>query len=186
MSIHDEVIPFDMMVGGRTQTLGFGELLHDTVQAEAEFHKAADEARKSLCEVFGVKLDSPSTIPKELDDIVQELWETGWDPETRNVRLFTRDFGLPLTEATVELLGGRLIFRSATDVFRLSIFYADQRVEAFPFHKAFKCVTQGPFFGETMTYFVIGLGHELERKGFRMTEELKRRMPRERYAAPAK
>jgi hypothetical protein len=56
-----------------------------------------------------------------------------------------------------------MIFRSATNLLHCSIVWGDQRVEAFPFHKALKCLTHSE--GETMTYFVRGLGALLEDRG---------------------
>jgi len=70
--------------------------------------------------------------------------------------------------------GGRLIFRSSEDVVDVhnSIFWPG--VEAFPFHKAFKCLTE--IDGESMAYFVRGVGHELEAKGL-LKPEMKERLP---------
>ena len=48
-------------------------------------------------------------------------------------------------------------------------------VEAFPFHKAFKCLTESD--GESMAYFVRGVGHELEEKGL-LKPEMKGRLPK--------
>jgi hypothetical protein len=47
-------------------------------------------------------------------------------------------------------------------------------VEVFPFHKAFKCLTESD--GESMAYFVRGVGLELERKGL-LRPEMKKRLP---------
>ena len=104
-----------------------------------------------------------SQYQKELDDIIGKMWETGWDPRVGDLNLFTRDFGLLLIEATLDLLGGRPIFRSpGQDIYvHNSIFWPG--VEAFPFHKAFTCLTQTD--GESMAYFVRGVGRELEEKG---------------------
>ena len=97
------------------------------------------------------------------------------DPHVGNLNLFTRDFGLLLTEATLDLLGGRLVFRLPGDEIYVhnSIFWPG--VEAFPFHKAFKCLTESD--GESMAYFVRGVGHELEEKGL-LTPEMKERLPK--------
>ena len=163
MSSHNEIMDFDLFVGGTEPLLAFGEVIRNSEKLEREFHKDADQVREQIRKTFGAKLDDSRTTPKELDDIARELWETGWDPEVGNVALFTRDLGLLLTEATLDLLGGKLIFRSATNLMHWSIFWPDQRVEAFPFHKALKCLTHSE--GETMTYFVHGLGSQLEEKG---------------------
>jgi len=134
LSSHNEIMDFDLLVGNKTPFLGFGEVIQDSRELEKELHRAADQVRHQIRSTFGAKLDNSSTTPKELDDIAEELWETGWDPEVGNVALFTRDLGLLLTEATLDLLEGRLIFRSASNVIHWSIFWADHGVEAFPFH----------------------------------------------------
>jgi len=176
---------FDLLTGKKAPFLGFGETSQDSREIEAERHKATDQAREQIRNVFGAKLESPTTTPKELDDIVQELWETGWNPESDNVELFTRDLGLLLTEATLELLGGKLTFRSTdNNAFHWSIFWADQRVEAFPFHKTFKCLIRSH--GETMTFFIIGLGQVLEEYGLVMKPEMKARLPKPRFSPEAK
>jgi hypothetical protein len=110
-----------------------------------------------------------------LDGIIERMWETGWDPRVGDLNLFTRTFGLLLIEATLDLLGGRPIFRSPGDDIYVhnSIFWPG--VEAFPFHKAFKCLTESD--GESMAYFVRGVGHELEEKGL-LTPEMKERLPK--------
>jgi hypothetical protein len=77
-------------------------------------------------------------------------------------------------KATLDLLGGRLIFRSPEDddvSVHNSILWPG--VEAFPFHKAFKCMTESD--GESMAYFVRGVGHELEKKGL-LRPEIKERL----------
>jgi hypothetical protein len=48
-------------------------------------------------------------------------------------------------------------------------------VEAFPFHKAFKCLTEAD--GESMAYFVRGVAHELKAKGLLMPGMMER-LPR--------
>ena len=163
MSSHSEIMDFDLLVDQPAPFRGFGEVFQDLTEDERELHKDADQVRMQIRDTFDAKLDNASAIPKELDDIAHELWETGWDPAVGNLALFTRDLGLVLTDAILDLLGGRMIFRSATNLLHCSIFWGDQRVEAFPFHKALKCLTHSE--GETMTYFVRGLGAQLEGRG---------------------
>jgi hypothetical protein len=91
---------------------------------------------------------------------MEKMWATGWDPGVGDLNLFTRDFGLLLLEATLDLLGGRPVFRSPARIYTSTMWPG---VEAFPFHKAFKCLTETD--GESMTYFVRGVAHELEAKG---------------------
>ena len=48
---------------------------------------------------------------QQLDRIIQEMWETGWDPHVNDLNLFTREFGLLLFDETFDLFGGTAIFR---------------------------------------------------------------------------
>src|SRR5260370_9707918 len=161
MLSNHEILDFDILVGRSASLRGFGEVIEDSKELERQLHKDADQVRQQIRDAFDAKLDNSSGTPKELDDIIKELWETGWDLQVGNLQLFTRDFGLLLTEATLDLLGGKLISRSPSNLIHWSIFCLDRQVEAFPFHKALKCLTH--FDGETITYFVRGLGHQLEK-----------------------
>ena len=178
MSIRDiaDFPAFDMLSGKATTPSGlFGSVIQDSRELERQLHADAAQVRKEVRETFRVKLESATSIPKELDDIIERMWETGWDPRVGDLNLFTATFGLLLIEATLDLLGGRLIFRPPGDDVDIhnSIFWPG--VEAFPFHKAFKCLTESD--GESMAYFVRGVGHELEAKGL-LTPEMKKRLPK--------
>ncbi len=159
MSSH-EIMDFDLFVGRTAPLPSFGPVDDDSKGPERQLRAAAAQVRQQVRDTFDAKLENSSAIPGELDSIIRELWETGWDPQVDNLQLFTRDFGLLLTETTLDLLGGKLVPRSPDNVVHWSIFWADRKVEAFPFHKALKCLTHRD--GETMTYFVRGLRHQLE------------------------
>src|SRR5580704_2073419 len=165
------------MFSGKATTpyRGFGGVIQGSSELERQLHADAAQVRKEVRKIFRVELESSTSIPKELDGIIERMWETGWDPRVGDLNLFTRTFGLLLIEATLDLLGGRPIFRSpGEDIYvHNSIFWPG--VEAFPFHKAFKCLTETD--GESMAYFVRGVGHELEGKGL-LTAEMKVRLPR--------
>jgi hypothetical protein len=164
----------DMFSGQATTPYrGFGGVIPDSGEPERQLHADAARVREDVRRIFRVKLESSASIPKDLDDLIERMWRTGWDPRSGDLNLFTHDLGLLLIEATLDLLGGRLIFRSrADDVYiHNSIFWPG--VEAFPFHKAFKCLTETD--GESMAYFVRGVGHELEQKGL-LTPEKKGRL----------
>jgi hypothetical protein len=105
MSSHD----FGLLVGKKAPFLGFGEIIQNSRDLEQELHTAADQVRKQIRSIFGAKLDNPSIAPNKLDEMIQEVWETGSNPEADNVGLFTRGLGLILTEATFDLLGGELM-----------------------------------------------------------------------------
>jgi hypothetical protein len=74
-----------------------------------------------------------------------------------------------------DLLGGKLIFRSPGDIVDVHNSILWPGVEVFPFHKAFKCLTDRD--GESMAYFVRGIGLELEKKGL-LRQETKMRLPK--------
>jgi hypothetical protein len=167
---------FDMLSGTATTPYrGFGDVIHNSNELERQLHADAAQVRREVRETFCVKLESATSIPKELDDIIERMWETGWDPRVGDLGLFTATFGLLLIQATLDLLGGRPIFRSPGDDVDVhnSIFWPG--VEAFPFHKAFKCLTETD--GESMAYFVRGVGLELETKGL-LKPEMKERLPK--------
>jgi hypothetical protein len=174
-----EIIDFDLLVGQSSPFLGFGEVIQNSEEHERELHKDAEQVRRQIRDTFGAKLDNSSSTPKELDDIAQELWENGWDPRVGDLALFTRDLGLLLTEATLDLLGGKLICRSAANLLHWSIFWSGQSIEAFPFHKALKCLTHAE--GETMTYFVRGLASQLEESGL-SKPGIRERLPKPRFS----
>jgi hypothetical protein len=155
---HDHVL-FDMLTGGRAPYLRFGPIVENSGRLEEDLHQEAAVTRTQLREAFGAKLDNSSTIPQELDAIVAEMWNTGWDPGKGNVNLFTRDIGLNLVEATLDLLGGLLVFRDEKNFIHCSIFWRDAKIEAFPFHKAVKCLRNRD--GDTMAYFVKGLSDQI-------------------------
>jgi hypothetical protein len=166
----------DMFSGKATTPYrGFGGVIQDSSELERQLHADAAQVRKEVRKIFRVELEKSTSIPKELDGIIERMWETGWDPRVGDLNLFTLTFGLLLIEATLDLLGGRPIFRSPSDdiYVEYSIFWPG--VEVFPFHKAFKCLTASD--GESMAYFVRGVGHELEEKGL-LTPEMKGRLPK--------
>ena len=159
MSSH-EIMDFDLFVGRTAPLPNFGPVVEDLKDLESQLREAAAQVRQQVRDTFDARLENSAATPKELDSIIKELWQTGWDPQVDNLQLFTRDFGLLLSEATLDLLGGKLVPRSPDNIIHWSSFWVDRKVEAFPFHKALKCLTHKD--GETMTYFVRGLRHQLE------------------------
>jgi hypothetical protein len=178
LAIHEipDFPAFDMFSGKAAPYHGFGGVIQDSSELERQLHIEAAQTRKEVQKTFRSRLEPSESVPKELDDIIEKMWETGWDPRVGNLSLFTRDFGLLLFEAMLGVLGGKPIFRSPGDgnvYIHNSIFWLG--VEAFPFHKAFKCLTETD--GESVAYFVRGVGLELETKGL-LTAEMKARLPR--------
>lgn len=155
-----ETPAFDALAGQSSPFGGFGQILPNFAQLENQFLKEAADAQHRVQEGFRIKLAGRGEIPNELDKIIANMWNSGWNPESGNINLFTRDFGCVLTKAILDLLGGRLIFRSKEDVSHLSIFWANAKLEAFPFHKVLKCIHNRQ--GETMTNFIDGLASKLK------------------------
>jgi hypothetical protein len=177
-SIHDipDFPAFDMRSGTATTPYrGFGEVIPDSTELERLLQAHAAQVRSELRDTFHVRLENSTAIPKELDGLIERMWETGWDPRVGDLGLFSATFGSLLIQVTQGLLGGRLIFRSPGDVVDVhnSIFWPG--VEVFPFHKVFKCLTNRD--GESMAYFVRGVGLELDKKGL-LPHEAKKRLPK--------
>jgi hypothetical protein len=149
-----------MLTGGRGPYLRFGPIVENAERLEEDFHNEAAVTRAQLRHTFGARLDNSTTIPQELDEIVAEMWNTGWDPEKGNTNLFARDIGLTLVEATLTLLGGLLVFRDETNFIHCSIFWQNAKIEAFPFHKTLKCLRNRH--GDSMAYFVKGLSDQVD------------------------
>ena len=110
MSIRDipDFPAFDILSGKATTPYhGFGGVVQDSSELERQLHVDAARVREEIRKTFRVRLESSTSIPKELDDIIERMWETGWDPRVGDLNLFTHDFGLLLIVATLDLLGGR-------------------------------------------------------------------------------
>jgi hypothetical protein len=45
------------------------------------------KVRRQIREMFGVELTSATAVPCELDNIVEEMWKTGWDPRVGQLNL---------------------------------------------------------------------------------------------------
>jgi hypothetical protein len=150
-----ETPPFDAIAGQSNPFTGFGQILPNSVELEEQFQKEAASAKHRLKECFRAVLADPREIPNELDKIITDMWNSGWDPQSGNVNLFTRDFGCVLTMSILDSLGGSLLFRSTEDVSHLSIFWVAAKFEAFPFHKVLKCLYNRQ--GETIVGFTDGI-----------------------------
>jgi hypothetical protein len=134
------VPPFDMLTAQPSPYSGFGEPLAESSDLEKQLLSLADEARTRLNEGFGRQLANDASLPAELDSIVREMWEHGWSPDTGNVNLFATDFGLVLAAMLRERYKVAMVFRSATDVSHVSLFWVREEIEVFPFHHVVKCL----------------------------------------------
>ncbi len=156
-----EISPFDAIAGQSTPFYGFGQILHGSFELENRFQIEMADAQQRLQEGFQVTMVGPHEIPRQLDKIVGNMWNSGWDSQRGNINLFTHDFGCALAKSILDLFGGVLVFRSREDLSHLSILWADAKLEAFPFHKVLKCLHNRD--GETMTSFMSGLAHKISK-----------------------
>lgn len=167
----------DMFVGGRSGPYpGFGGVIERPGPLLEELRSDAASVREDLRKIFHVAFENPASTTQELDRIIEDMWETGWDPQVNDLNLFTREFGLLLFDATLDLLGGSATFRDPGEgkvYVHTSIFWPG--VEAFPFHKAFKCMTQSD--GESMAHFIRGVANVLVEQGV-ISSEMRDRIPR--------
>jgi hypothetical protein len=108
-----EVPAFDALEGGTEPTDCFGAVLTGTAHDNAicRFAELRDQADNAVKDIFGRHLLAAGRI-SELDEVITEMWETGWDPETGDVKLFVLHFGALLTAAMLTVEGTTPVFRS--------------------------------------------------------------------------
>jgi hypothetical protein len=150
----------DIFCGGATAPYrGFGDVIDDSGALESKLHADAAQVRKDVRETFRVELGSSNSIPIELDKIMEKMWATGWDPRVET-SICSRVILVCSCWRQRWSCWAEGPFSLAGRIYTSTIWPG---VEAFPFHKAFKCLTETD--GESMTYFVRGVAHELEAKG---------------------
>jgi len=110
-----------------------------------------DQARSRFSDVFGCAFSLSEEGIEQLELVIQEMWSSGWDPANGDIDLFSRDFGSMLAASTQQLLGGKFVFRSSTDLTHSSIWFEERCLETFPFHRVFKRLTHEH--GESLTYY---------------------------------
>lgn len=146
---------FDLLKGQKSPYKGFGVILSDQDENNKLLEKLTSEAAERFKEGFGIKLDDSNQAIEELEKTITEMWQEGWNPDEGNVNLFATDFGLILAEIIQCLFAGKTLFRSKSNLNHLSVWWNEQRVEVFPFHKAYKRLTTES--GESLSSFVSGL-----------------------------
>jgi hypothetical protein len=153
---------FDVLTGDAAPYAGFGPILADSTERDVTVGKLEAEALVSVREVFAIAAASPRELIGALEHSIAEMWETGWNPRVGNVSLFATDFGLILTGCIRNLLGGKLVFRSESNLIHLSLWWPERTLEAFPFHKMHKRLTSRD--GESISFFARGLEDLLSRR----------------------
>ena len=155
-----EVPPFDVLTKQRLPYEGFGAVLPVSEDVQQRFEEVAKQARDRIGDVFSVRIGEDQDAVRKLEDIIAEMWSQDWNPEEGNFDLFVRDFGSIFTRSVSRLLGGRLVFRSETDLSHLSCWWRSSEIEAFPFHKVHKRLSFQE--GESLPFFFSGLQRMLK------------------------
>lgn len=141
MSVHEAQVPlFDLLYGDSQPYGGFGAILREDSKYVEEFRSRAQKSLKDLQAGLGINQTNWFGAASSLDAIVEMMWQQGWNPESGNTNLFSTDFGFVIAMALHSVLGGVFVFRSYEDISHTSIMWTQKRVEAFPFHKAYKCL----------------------------------------------
>lgn len=151
---------FDLLAGPSAPYAGFGERVVASPAQLAELQAAGAAAQGRLASGFGCDFADAHAVPGQLDAVVKQMWGDGWSPETENVNLFTRDFGLALTAAILAAIGGEAVLPVERNRAHLSIWWRAARVEAFPMHNVAKCLLAPD--GTSMDYFFRSLSSRLQ------------------------
>lgn len=158
MSFRD-VPPFDLLTDAEEPFEG-GDV-SATPLIMPRFEEVVSQAAQRVSDTFSVVVPSTLDGATELERIVAEMWNEGWDPEEGDVQLFVRDFGALLARTILSELDGVPIFRSSRDLSHMSVWWPHSKVEAFPFHKMHKRMTHAD--GDSLTYYVKSLGQLVRR-----------------------
>jgi hypothetical protein len=68
----------DMFSGEATAPYrGFGDVIYDSSALELKLHADATQVRKDVRDTFRMELASSTSIPIELDKIIEKMWATG-------------------------------------------------------------------------------------------------------------
>lgn len=155
-----EVPPFDMLTHQDHPFSGFGETTAYENTLPLEFSTTARTATQNVVDTFGLEPALGFDFIKSLDEIVDEMWQEGWDPHKANINLFTRDFGCLVTVSILNELSGTLVLRSKPILDHASIWWKDKSLEVFPFHVTFKRLLYRD--GNTLHFFARAVRSRLE------------------------
>lgn len=143
---------FDILADQQSIYPGFGPVLPHSQARLDRFIKLADQATERIQSEFLAEKPQKDVGIETLDGIIEQMWSEDWDPQSGDINLFSTDFGLVLTRIIQALVGGRLVFRSETDLNHVSLYWPDRQIEVFPFHKIYKCLANRT--GESLKMFV--------------------------------
>ena len=149
--------PFDVLFSQKRPFDGFGPLEEDTQRVRELFDEVVCQAQTRVRELFEISDVDGEKLVAELDEMVAEMWREDWDPQSGDVNLFARDLGALLMDALLRETSGQAVFRSNSDLTNASVYWPPKMIEAFPFHKAFKCLINRE--GESLLQFFRGVQH---------------------------
>src|SRR5690606_34787898 len=129
---------FDTLKGDDSPFRGFGEPTIYDSHGPSAYEGALETAKASAREYFGIGFQEPSNVIAAIEEAISSMWQTGWDPQTGRVDLFVWHFGILVAEALRIKYRGSFVIRDEQDYLRASLWWPEQEVEAFPFHKTYK------------------------------------------------
>jgi len=133
---------FDLLCGEASPFAGFGFCEIEPSIEVQKFFQAAELSILRVNDTFELLLGSTTRYASELDDLISSMWQDGWNPKEKAFNLFVRDLGLCFTYLMQREIGGQLVFRGGDTLDHLSLWWPDSRVEAFPFHKVAKALSE--------------------------------------------
>ncbi len=160
MSFRDAPL-FDLLSGAVSPFSGFGPLIPPEL-AIPRFEEVADQARERLADVFGIGITQGSEVLEAIEAVIASMWLEGWDPDQGDLDVFARDFGTLVATAILNTLGGKLTFRSETDLSHASLWWEDAKTAVFPYHKVAKRLLRRD--GEDLRYFWRSLAKTVQRE----------------------
>jgi hypothetical protein len=151
---HD-VPPFDVLTSQSIPYTAFGKPEVVDLKQSNSYLRTVNIATKRLNDAFGIQCANNLATIVAIEEAIAQMWDSGWNPQEGEVNLFTTDFGCVVTEALRESLTGVLVLRSMTDLSHASVWWPEEKVEAFPFHATYKRLTSKD--GESIAYFAASI-----------------------------
>jgi hypothetical protein len=138
--LNNKVPSFDLLKNQIEPFSGFGDIIEKSNDLDASFNSAILQAKNRCREIFSISFEDNVRNISEIDKIISHMWCTGWNPEKNDINLFVCDFGLIYSNEILSKYGGEPIYRSKSDLNHFSIYWKNQKIEVFPFHRTLKCL----------------------------------------------
>jgi hypothetical protein len=117
---------------------GFGETQVFVSQLPSAYIETSAQASERLKAVFGISHEVGIECIREVEEVINQMWSKGWDPQGAKINLFTTDFGCLIAENLRQSLSGSLVLRSEIDLSHASIWWPEAKLEVFPFHAIYR------------------------------------------------